>query len=217
MSTVLKSRIKRYVPKKATTSRMSMRKRVKKSNTVNTSISRLPEVKVFDKFATVTITQSGAISLLSAITTLGTGEGQRIGNKIFLRTLWWHATFIRNASSSFDTLRVMIIMDKQGYNTPALTDIFEPGTLGSGFAPLSKLNENYLPRFKVLYDNNLYAMSTQHDTYTLGLRIDINTAAYYISSSTFKGQIYVVFIGDNGNVLTLPYVNFVSRISYNDS
>ncbi|AJD07564.1 capsid protein [Sewage-associated circular DNA virus-34] len=208
------SLVKYRISKPKYTKKKSEKKFTSKRS-INTMLSRLPETKYYDVYHTTTITQNGALDLLTGMTTLGTGEGQRVGSKVFVKYIQVNGLIMRNASSTIDNLRIIIFMDKQGMNTPAVTDIMEPAYLGSGFSPVGRINEYRIPRYKILYDK-LTHVSTQKDGFNFKANLRINMPVYYVSTSTFKNQVYILFLGDNGNVLTLPYCNYTARVSYTD-
>lgn len=181
-----------------------------------TSMSRVPETKYFDGFATSTIIQAGALNLISNITTLGPGEGQRIGSKVFLKWLQINGAFIRNQNSAYDNIRMVIFMDKQGVNTPTPALFWEPAFISNGFAPFGHVNEYYLQRYKVLSDTLVNLNDIGTGGYAFKKRVKINAPAYYAGVSTFKNQVYVIFFGDNFTSTTLPICNFTTRLAYTD-
>lgn len=178
-------------------------------------MARMPEVKHYDVFNSTNMGQTGAITLLSNVTTQGTGDNQRVGDNIFLTDMLIQGCIIKNPGSTYDHCRLLIVQDLQGYNTPAVSDVLESAYLGSGFAPFAPFNHYYSQRFRILKDSILN-ISTYKDVVSFRWRLRIAAKTSFIGASTFKNQIYILLVSDEANILQLPYTNYVSRIWYTD-
>jgi len=175
-----------------------------------------PENKHYDVNLSQNVVTAGTLTLLSNIGQ-GVDDTQRVGNTLHLRSLFLNILVKQNAVSLTDNVRIMIVRDKQNYNTPAISDILEPGVLGAGLAPLAHYNHYYMSRFKVLYDK-IFSISTGGgESFHIKKWIPLFCDSHYIGASTvFKNQIYLVHVGDNTNVLALPTINTSARIIYQD-
>lgn len=193
-------------------------KRVKRSRSRVARVSRgpRPENKHYDTFGTVTITQNGTLSLLSGVLTQGPQDVQRIGDSIYASSVFIKMTLIANPTPLYDNIRVLFLKDLQGYNAPIVNDILEPGTIASGFAPFSQYNHFLMSRFKIIYDKIFTLNTGNNKSISISKYIPVKSKIQFIGGATFKNQIYMLLIGDNGNLLQLPICNFVSRIIYND-
>lgn len=200
--------------KKSTKKSATKTRRFRKPNYRKYAIA---ETKHFDKRQTITINQSGSLQLLSDITSQGVDDTQRIGDQIYLKNLIIDMNFIGNPASSNDLIRYLIILDKQGYNAPTVTDIFEPAAIPSGFSPLSQYNHYYMSRFKILRSGYVRLDSTSYGSAHVKKNITIKVHSHYIGTSTFKNQVYLLLIGDQSNLLTLPICNYLCRFYYTDN
>lgn len=175
------------------------------------------EKKHYDYAISQNALQTGSITLLSDITQ-GVSDSERVGTKAFLTTMFCHFIFKMNPLSTFDNIRCLIVLDKQGYNAPAVTDILEPANLASTLAPISQYNRSYMGRFRILYDKLITLCQGGKDTVEFRKILRVNAKAHYIGlGTTFMNQIYIVLAGDNGNILALPVCNAVFRLIYTDA
>lgn len=201
------------IQKKKTSSRRKRSVRFKRS--YNRTVPKI-EKKHFDTFGTVTIGQSGTINLLTGVTSQGVQDTQRIGDSIFARTLFLRLMVYRNQNSQFDNLRIVVVQDRQGYNAPIVLDVFEGGTVGSGYAPFSQYNHYLMSRFKILMDRSYSLSEDKNTAFVLNKTIRINSKCEYVGASTFRNQVYLIMLSDNSNLLQLPVCNFVARLIYSD-
>lgn len=180
-------------------------------------MSKMPENKHFDVNISQSITQAGTLNLLSQIGQ-GVDDTQRIGNTLYLKSLFMNVSIVQNAGSTIDNVRLMVVVDRQGFNAPAVNSVLEPALLTSTLAPLSQYNHYYMSRYKVIYDRTLKLSTGFSETLIYKKYIPLKFASHYIgAATTFKNQVYLLHIGDNPNVLALPVLNVACRIIYTDS
>lgn len=176
-----------------------------------------PEVKHFDFNGSQNALVAGFLTQLSDISQ-GTGDTQRIGLTTYLRSIFINMNMWLHPSATNLTLRYIFFIDKQGYNTPAVTDLLEPALLSSALAPLSQYNKNYMARFRILQDKMVNMNTAKTDVITIRKYLRLGVKAHYIgASTTFANQVYLCLVGSETNVLQLPTVNFATRITYADN
>lgn len=204
--------VMRKIATKKSKSRVSYKRRYRYTNP-----ALIKEKKHYDRFNTHSIISTGTLTLLTSVTAQGTDDNQRIGDVIYCTSLYIHLNLIRNTSSNYDNIRLIIFQDKMGYNTPVVNDIMEPGTMGGAYAPLGQFNHYFMSRFRILWDKTVSLSLNMGVTKTLQKSIRVNSKIEYVGAATFKNQIYLLTIGDNNNALQLPQINSVTRIIYTDS
>jgi len=181
------------------------------------TLTKSIEKKHLDAFGTVTITQAGTLTLLTGVTSQGVQDTQRIGDSIIGRTLFVRFAYIGNSGSTYDNVRVIFFQDRQGYNAPTVLDVLEAFTVSSGFAPFSQYNHYLMSRFKILHDRTTTLREQSFHAFNFSISLKIMSKLEYVGASTFKNQVYMLLIGDNSNILTQPYCNYVSRFIYSDT
>lgn len=176
------------------------------------------EIKYYDFNITQGPSYTGLLNILTNIPA-GNLEGERIGNSAFLKTMY--ANFIINKNPALigtQNIRVILLMDKQGYNVPIITDVLEPALLGTANAPLALYNKNYLNRFTIYFDKIVTVNDSKTETVILKKYIRIRKKAHYIGLGTsFSNQMYLLHISSEGNILQLPTVSASFRTAYSDS
>jgi len=176
-----------------------------------------PENKHFDVGLSQGSLNTGTLNLLTGIGQ-GVDDTQRVGNTLHLRSLYLSVVAKQNTISTIDTVRILVVRDRQNYNVPSVIDILESGAVGGGLAPLAQYNHYYMSRFKILFDRTFTLTSGGAEAYTFKKWIPIFSDSHYIGASTvFKNQIYLLHISDNGNILSMPVINISARIIYQDN
>lgn len=177
-----------------------------------------PEQKHFDVSLQQNPGQNGQLSLLSGITQ-GTGDTQRVGikakfAKVYIRYILYNSNI---ATNSQEFIRVIIFIDKMGYNAPLVTDVLEPGQISTVFAPIANYNRNYQDRFRILYSkvHKLDALSNNSTTDYKTIKLNVQSD-YIGAGTTFKNQLYILHCSTNNNVLAVSTLNFTSRLIYTD-
>jgi len=182
-----------------------------------TSVARKPENKHFDVNISQSSATTGTLTLLSAVGQ-GVDDTQRVGNTLYLRTLFLVTQIGLNLAATSQSIRLIILIDKQGYNAPSVGDVIEPALLGGGLAPISQYNHYYMSRFKILYDKTLKVSTGYGENLIWKRTIPLRVNSHYIgTSTTFKNQIYILHFSNETNNLQLPLLNASARIIYNDS
>jgi len=191
--------------------------KVKKLEKKVNKIIKMEEVKHLDYNLSQNVFDTGTLTLLSGMTQ-GSGETQRVGLKVYCKRIDTILQFTANSVATRpQTMTVWLILDKQGYNAPAITDILEPINLGSTLAPYSLYNWNYLNRFKVLAKRMATVDLNDKETKIITFGVNVNKIMTYIGAgTTFTNQIYFLTISDEANVLALPTVRCTNRITYTD-
>jgi len=175
------------------------------------------ELKYFEQYAAGPISIAGNIVNISDITQ-GTDVTQRIGQQVKFShcELKFHLTIAGAATPEIN--RVMLVMDMQGYNAPVIGDIVEPLFAATAWMPIATLNWNYKRRFQVLFDR-AFAMNnaaTPNVVCEKRVRLGGKVANYIGASTTFKNQIYLLFMTSESNVLALPNYYFTFRLYFHD-
>lgn len=183
---------------------------------------RSQELKFFDKTHIIDLTDLGGtvkndIMEISA----GTGENQRIGRKLTLRHLNMRYT-IKNEGSTMNTVRVIVILDKQCNGTGITVPDFLQTEDYQSFNNLANSN-----RFKTLHDR-MHTVPSQGVSTAIGklsdeLYIkDLNVPVEY--SGTTGGlteiksaNISMLVIPDKASTNLSLRFNSTTRLRYSDS
>lgn len=148
----------------------------------------------------------------------GSGNGQRVGRKCTMRSLFYRfqAISLAGANPSQDRIRIVIVFDRQFNGTlPAVADIFAPSTDYIGFQ-----NLNNSERFLVVSDKHFECQAGGAGTVTTG--------ECYVKMSLeemFKGTgataldiatgALIGYIAAPGSATGFTY-NFASRVRFTD-
>lgn len=192
------------------------KKKVRGSMNGNTvSLYKSPiEVKYYDTTVTQYATQGGTLTGLD-YPSQGITSANRIGDSISVRSLECRYTANLTGASTRDTVRMVLLVDQQGFNTPVPADIIQPAGLGTAFAPLVPFNYVYRQRFKILHED-VFSLTTAFSTYTNRIILSLNFATTFVGASTFMNQIYWLILSDEGNPAQYPLINSAFRVSYTD-
>ena len=109
------------------------------------------ELKKYDTYIAGNISYNGSLASVD-LPTQGTGSSNRIGNQITIRKMEVRGTISLQGTSTFDTVRIMFLIDTMGVNAPTIGEILDGTVLGSSSAVVALSNHGYAPRFKILYD-----------------------------------------------------------------
>ena len=195
--------------------RRNIRKRNPVQVAVPTNTYRYNECKKFDTYVQGTTDYNGTISLVD-LPVQGTGSTNRVGNQITIRKLELAGTISTQGAGTYDTVRIMFVLDNMGVNAPAIGEILDATVLGSSAAVIALRNHGYVPRFKVLHDK-LHVVSTgggQQVCWKTTLKTNI--ISYFVGASTFKNQIYLIALSNEGNLLTAPLLYTSIRVHFTD-
>lgn len=176
-----------------------------------------PEVKAFDYNFGTSASQTGTLTLLTQIAQ-GTGDTQRIGNTCNFLKMHFNAQVNHYPGAGYEYVRIIILMDKQGYNSPVVNDVLEPILVGGVTANLAQYNWNYAARFKILYDHSMVLTPTIVEEIVLNKTLTLGVKAHFIgTSTTFANQLYALCISSQSNILALPGINMSCRTTFSDN
>lgn len=177
------------------------------------------EIKHFDQSSAAAISVSGLLVNVSDITR-GDDVTQRIGNQVSIKNIHLKVTWTLGTNATAQRVRTMIVVDKQGFNTPVVTDIIDTSFVGGGggYSSIGYYYWDYRKRFKVIYDHvSCLTSSGSNQTIHLDRKASLNLKSQYIgASTTFTNQVYLLFIADDSNVLDFPACYYSTRITFTD-
>lgn len=183
---------------------------------VKSMINNDVEMKYFDQFGAGQIPVAGNLVCISDITR-GTDPIQRIGNQVTFKHLMVRFTTNIHPNAVNDYNRLMVVMDKQGYNAPSITDILEPAYLSSPYTAVAPVHWDYRKRFKILYDQKVLLTQAAFTAGALTVDIPLNIKSQNIgTSTTFINQLYLLILTTETNVLSLPGMYWQSRLTFTD-
>lgn len=184
---------------------------------VTKALKTVEETKYFDQYAAGSLAPAGALVCLSDITR-GTDVIQRIGNNVKFKHLSFKFTTTIHPNGINAYMRVIIVVDKQGYNAPVISDIMEPIGLSSPFVAVLQHRWDYKHRFTTLYDKKVVLTQAALTANELEAEIKLNLTSYNIgASTTFANQLYLLLLSTEQNVLALPGYYWYSRLQFTDS
>ena len=178
----------------------------------------MPELKYFEQYGSGQISVAGNIVNISDITQ-GVDVIQRVGQQVKFShaELKLHITIQGTATPEIN--RVMLVLDTQGFNAPGVSDILEGIFSGSAWMPIATTNWNYKRRFRILYDQAFSMNNAAYQNVVVHKKVSLkNIVANYIgASTTFKNQVYLLFMTSESNVLALPNYYWTWRLYFHDS
>lgn len=178
------------------------------------------ELKYIEGSGGLNVSDAGSINTMN-YPLLGTGDGQRIGDTIQLKSVSirfsWACT-----SDVYNVCRLVVIQwnERSDIAQPTMNSIFDaPGANGV----YSDFNPNTRQQFKVLYDkiftgtpattsNIHYRKITLTKMLKKIVLIDPNTAV----NNIIKGEIYGLVVSDS-SVATHPFFFWKFRLNYTDA
>lgn len=186
-------------------------------NLVKTMMKQPVEFKYFDQSLQLGAVVAGNLYLISDVTR-GTDVTQRIGNEIMLHDLEFRASFSINTGVQKAMIRYILLIDKQGFNTPTVVDILEPGLVGTTYTDIAPYYWDYRRRFKILHDEVVPLTLGGANGYTAKhLKLKLNLRSNHIgTSTTFTNQVYLLVIGSELNILNISSFQYHSRIKFSD-
>jgi len=158
-----------------------------------------------------TITTTAAVTNVAAIAQ-GTGESQRVGDKVTLRSWVWRMAVTPNATAGTNFLRMILIRDKQGNGSaPAIADILQSATNFN-----SPLNNDSGQRLKVLFDRTYTVDTDATGAQTDKMYRKFKILAEYSAAGTIPitNSLYLVQISDQA--VNGPSVEWYSRVRFTD-
>jgi len=184
---------------------------------VKSMIAQPVEHKYFDQSLALGAVVAGNIYNISDITR-GDQVTQRIGNQVTLKKIDFRASFSINLNVNKAMIRFLLVVDKQGYNAPSVTNVLQSGLVGSSYTDICPYEWDYRRRFKVLHDEVVPMNKNGSNGYTFRqLSLKLNLESTYIgASTTFTNQVYLIVIGSETNILDISNFQFYSRIEFTD-
>lgn len=183
---------------------------------VKSMIAQPVELKYFDQVQVIGATAVGNIYNQSDITR-GSDVTQRVGNQVTIKSVDLRCSAKLSPNVDYAAIRFLLLVDKQGYNTPTVADVLEPAQLNTTYTDIIPYHWDYRKRFKILHDEviQLVKYST---AYSYRHVVDkLNLTSYNIgASTTFSNQIYILIIGAETNILNLSTFQWFCRIEYTD-
>jgi len=204
--------------RKAKSNRVGKKVNKQVKDLVKSIVNQPVERKYFDQSLSGGITCTGGMTNISDVTR-GVEVTQRIGNQITLKELQMRLYFDLNPNVETTAIRYLIVLDKQGYNAPVISDVLESGLLGGSYTSICPLYWDYMRRFRVLRDEVVTLVKGGSNqcvqrNFTINLK---GIKSYHIgASTTFANQIYLVQVGNETNVLDISTMMYHSRLIYTD-
>lgn len=191
------------------------------------------ETKYKDQQSASTQAQpSGApIDLLDGITGGDDANAQRIGNKIFLRSISLNGEVAASweaLAGACQTVRIMVVQDLMSLGTaPVAADILDLATITTPSRAYRELDKAM--RFKILYERKVdvtkpitdlaQGQSCKrfrfHKSWPKGLHVRYDSSAG-ATANIQRNNIWVFCFADETTVNENPTVSFSSRIRYTD-
>lgn len=184
---------------------------------VKSIIAQPVEHKYFDQSLQFGAVVAGNIYCISDITR-GDQVTQRIGNQVTLRLLDFRASFSINPNVDKAMIRYLIVVDKQGFNAPIVTNILQSGLVGTTYTDICPYEWDYRRRFKVLRDEVVPLNKNGSNGYAFrSFKLKLDLESMHIgASTTFTNQIYLVVIGSETNILDISSFQYHSRLEFTD-
>lgn len=199
-----------------------MKARVSKSRKSRPNLGKpkkiRPEVKRYDQSPNgATVPSTGTLVQLNQIAQ-GTGDSQRVGNRVYLRYLRFAAAIVQNPTTyTSGTVRFLIFVDTEGNpaNPPTLANVLEFDTAGNGL--VSPIDSDYTQRYTVLMDKRISVSATGPEELTFKKFRKLNVISSWSGSSATaydKHSIWLLMV--SGVPADGPSVIYSSRIAFVD-
>jgi len=175
------------------------------------------ESKYFDQITSASVTTAGNIINISDITR-GSEVTQRVGNQVFLKYIDFSFAYYLNTNTDQAMIRAIILVDTMGVNAPVVSDVLDSGLVGSGYTNIAHYNWDLRKRFIIKKDMTVnLCKNSEVFSRVVKFRVPLNIASYNIgASTTYKNQVYILFIGTESNTLNLSTFQFTSRLVFTD-
>lgn len=181
------------------------------------SLKSTEEVKYFDQYSAGSLAPAGTISCISDLSQ-GTDASSRLGNIVDYNHLSFKLTCTIHPNGINAYFRVLLLIDKQGYNAPTISDVLEPIGLSSPFVAVLPCRWDYKKRFKIIMDKKVVLTQAAITANCIDVDIPLRLKSYNIgTSTTFSNQVWVLLLSTEQNVLALPGFYWYSRLHYTDS
>lgn len=174
------------------------------------------EVKEHDEINATTV--STTINNTNPIQSIvrGTDANDFIGDKI--NPVGLYINMLAIAGDSYNTIRFLVIQDKDLVGTPALSTVFENST----YPMTSALNTNYRHQYNVLVDKTLAlttnggggALPLVRRFYIKGKRL--RQVRFNSTGNCNAGQLWIIMVSDSSTA-THPSVELYTRLQFTDA
>lgn len=206
------------VSKKSNTSKDKLQPKMKKAVTkiVKQQISKEIETKFLEVNNGSSFDYNGTIYDLSAVTA-GTGDSNRIGDKITPKSLKMNASITPGDSINVCRFLVFRWHPSSVTDPPTIAKLFGAGP-GSGWAPYSHYNHDGRTNFSVLMDRFFYVgdQSKQVQLINKTLRLASKPISYIAGSTNRYNGIYLAIISDSGAAPN-PSMVITFTLNYDDA
>lgn len=102
---------------------------------VKSMIAQPVELKYFDQVQVIGATAVGNIYNQSDITR-GSDVTQRVGNQVTIKSVDLRCSAKLSPNVDYAAIRFLLLVDKQGYNTPTVADVLEPAQLNTTYTDI---------------------------------------------------------------------------------
>lgn len=207
--------VKRELAPKKSKSKASMVRQLKEA--VVQSMKSSEEVKHFDQYSAGSLAPVGTITCLTDLSQ-GIDVSSRIGNVVTYNHLSFKLTCTIHPNAINGYFRVILLVDKQGYNAPTIADVLEPIGLSSPFVAVLPYRWDYKKRFKILFDKKVVLTQAAITANCVEVETPLKLKSNNIgASTTFTNQVWVLLQSTEQNVLALPGFYWYSRLTFTDS
>nr|QGF19360.1 hypothetical protein [Antarctic circular DNA molecule] len=197
-----------------TLTRRSASKNVAKA-TIKRLITSLAEHKYYDNFATgLAMIPTGLIQAGLTTPVQGTGDGQRVGDKVTILSLTIKFDII--GADTTNACRVIIF--RWGMPTvPVPADVFQTAGVVTTYNSLPNYDRVGQKQLRVLYDRTFSTTANGTNAYSRRIRIGKNAGPLEFNNGaiTGTGLIYGLFISDS-QIAPHPSLSWYSRLTYTD-
>lgn len=163
-----------------------------------------------------TISYNGDVTLLSGMAA-GDDVGNRQGNSVLARSLYFRADITGNTQNTSNVTRCIIFIDKMNQGTaPTASDILS--VVGASNAVNSPLNVDHITRYSILLDKAWTTSVNGTQRHTFKKYINLYKHLKYTGTAAtdvYQNAIYVLWITDV--VSNDPQVTWYSRLGYMDN
>jgi len=179
-------------------------------------IAQPVETKYFDQVQVLGATAVGNIYNQTDITR-GAEVTQRVGNQVMIKSIDLRCSASISANVDKAAIRFLLLVDKQGYNTPTVADVLEPAQLNTTYTDIIPYHWDYMDRFKILHDEVLQLVKYSTGYINKHVHIKLNLKCHNIgASTTFANHVYILIIGSETNILNLSTFQWFCRTEYTD-
>lgn len=207
---------KRYYKKKRMPISSYALKTAKKALRKVNIMNKATELKFVDlSFSRITdMPATGFLTILNTVP-IGTGDNNRIGDKIFCKSV--QIRFELNRGNQDSIIRMIVIRDKA--NTVLNSDVLEYSGNDDAFVPLNPYRRDTKYDYKVLMDKRFIVSNVERNIYFKSYNIKLNCLTQFATASNIieHNAIKILFFTDAFGAVTWdPTIYFMSRLYFTD-